>query len=53
MRLDFSGNPSSSTDIINQWAAKHTMGTIKQIFSHPLPDTTAAVLANAVYFIAT
>jgi serine protease inhibitor len=51
MRLDFSGNPSSSTDIINQWAAKHTMGTIKQIFSHPLPDTTAAVLANAVYFI--
>lgn len=46
-----SGDPSSAADVINQWAAKHTMGTIKQIFSHPLPRTTAAVLTNAIYFI--
>jgi len=46
-----SGDPSSAVDIINQWAAKHTMGTIKQIFSQPLPRTTAAVLTNAIYFI--
>lgn len=33
------------------WAAKHTMGTIKKILTHPLPHTTAAVLTNAIYFI--
>uniref|UniRef100_A0A1V1FNA8 Putative serine protease 9 n=1 Tax=Reticulitermes speratus TaxID=60591 RepID=A0A1V1FNA8_9NEOP len=50
MRLDFSGDPYSAVETINQWAAKHTMGTIKQVFSRPLPLTTAAILTNAIYF---
>lgn len=37
-------------DTINQWAAKHTLGTIKEVFNRPLPRTTAAILTNAIYF---
>lgn len=40
----------SSLNKINQWAASHTMGVINQVFSHPLPRTTTAVLTNAIYF---
>jgi serpin B len=44
-------DPSGATDIINQWASKHTKGAIQQIFNHPVPRSTAAVLTNSVYFV--
>ena len=38
-------------DEVNQWADSKTNGLIKKMLEKPLPANTAAVLANAVYFL--
>lgn len=35
---------------MNRWASEATHGLIKQIRGEPLPDSTRALVANAVYF---
>lgn len=48
--LSYRGDSFGSLQIINRWAAIHTIGAIDRVFSHPLPATTTAVLTNAIYF---
>jgi serpin B len=48
--FSYRGDASGALQIINRWAAIHTLGAIDSVFTHPLPDTTAAVLTNAIYF---
>lgn len=35
---------------INEWASEHTHGLIPELFKEPLSSSTAAMLANALYF---
>lgn len=48
-QADFAHNPAAAADAINAWVKKHTNGRIPQLFAK-LPNTTRAVLANAIYF---
>ena len=40
----------AALDVMNAWADSVTHGKISRIFENPLPDPTALVIANAVYF---
>lgn len=48
--LNFSTDPLTSQEIINNWANQQTQGVIKSILSAPLPPSTSAILTNAIYF---
>ncbi|XP_049807424.1 leukocyte elastase inhibitor-like [Schistocerca nitens] len=50
LRLDFARDPVGAQRRVNGWVSEHTRGHIDSILSHPLPPTTAAVLANCIYF---
>jgi serine protease inhibitor len=43
-------NTAEGVDKINAWAKDKTHGKIPRILGDPLPDTTALVVTNAVYF---
>jgi serpin B len=46
--LDFT-NPRSA-QAMNEWASQNTHGKIQTIMQPPIPENTAIVLANAIYF---
>uniref|UniRef100_A0AAG5DFA3 Serpin domain-containing protein n=1 Tax=Anopheles atroparvus TaxID=41427 RepID=A0AAG5DFA3_ANOAO len=48
--LDFAGNPSGSTKLINAWVSEKTHGKIPNILASTLPPSTSMVLASAMYF---
>ncbi|KFB40954.1 serpin 4B [Anopheles sinensis] len=48
--LDFAGNPSGSTKLINEWVGAKTHGKIPNILATILPPSTSMVLASAMYF---
>ncbi|PSN45020.1 hypothetical protein C0J52_24516 [Blattella germanica] len=48
--MDFSGDPLGALNAMNKWASIHTKGIIDKVFSEPLPQSTALVLTNAIYF---
>lgn len=50
VEANFSKDPQGCYKLVNDWAVKNTGGRIKQILKEPLPTSSAAVLANAVYF---
>ena len=42
--------PAVGMDTVNAWAAEKTEGKIKRVLGEPLPDLTASVMTNAIYF---
>lgn len=48
--LNFARDPYGSQQIVNSWVRKSTNNLIKELSPAPFPPTTAAILANAVYF---
>ena len=42
--------PAVGMDTVNAWAAEKTEGKITKVLGEPLPDLTASVMANAIYF---
>ena len=42
--------PAVGMGLVNAWAAEKTEGKITQVLGAPLPDHTASVIANAIYF---
>ncbi len=42
--------PAVGMDTVNTWAAEKTEGKIKNVLREPLPDLTASVMTNAIYF---
>ncbi|OZB90301.1 serpin family protein [Paenibacillus sp. XY044] len=46
--VDFASDKSTKT--INRWISKETGGKIEKMLVQPLPKSTIAVLANAIYF---
>lgn len=48
--LNFSTDPVTSQKVINSWAAEQTKGVIKTILPNALPQSTASIFTNAIYF---
>src|SRR5699024_2286641 len=52
LSMDFSNDPSGSTDQINGWVRKQTSGKIARLLDSPLHPNTTMVLLNAITFSA-
>ena len=42
--------PNAGMEKINDWAAENTNDKINRVFFEPLPENTATVITNAIYF---
>ncbi|KAF5272221.1 hypothetical protein FQA39_LY01303 [Lamprigera yunnana] len=49
-KVNFTGDSLGAQKFVNMWAAEQTKGVIKTMLPSPLPPSTAAILANALYF---